>query len=95
MLRIVVKSTEVQSRSGNAKRSGKPYTMRTQHAWVDLGKAFPQEVRITLGDEQAPFPVGEYTLSPQCFLLNQWGELGVSLQHMTPRKADASLAKAG
>lgn len=82
MLKVIVKSTEVDTRKGNAKRTGKPYEMRTQHAWVDLGKAFPVEVRVTLGDDQAPFPPGEYTLTPQCFHTNQWNELAVTLQHM-------------
>lgn len=86
MIRIQVKDTAVSERRGNAKRTNKPYVMRTQSAWVDLGKAFPVEVRVTLGDDQAPFPVGDYTLATQCFHTNQWGELAVTLQHMQPIK---------
>lgn len=86
MLRIEVKSTEVQTKEGTSRR-GKAYSMRTQNAWAHLGKAYPEEIRITLGDGQEAFAPGFYTLSPKCFHVNQWGELGVSLQHMVPVSA--------
>lgn len=92
MLKIEVKSVEVQTKEGTSKR-GKPYSMRTQYAWAHLGKAYPEEVRITLGDDQAPFAPGFYTLSPKCFHLNQWGEVAVDLRQMVPI-AGAGAAKA-
>lgn len=82
MLKILVKDATVSTQSGTAKRTGKPYSMRSQSAWVEMGKPFPVEVKVTLGDDQLPFALGEYTLSSQCFRVNQYNELTLDLRHM-------------
>jgi hypothetical protein len=87
MLRISVKDGSVQTLRGNAKKTGKPYEMRKQICWVDLGKAFPVEVSVTLDSDQAPFPIGEYTLSKRCFFVSQFGDLKCDLRHMQPVSA--------
>lgn len=84
MLKIMVKETTVHTQKGVAKRTGKPYEMRSQTAYVDLGKAFPTEVKLTLGDDQQPFVLGDYTLTRECFTVNQYGELSLALRNMRP-----------
>jgi len=79
----VIEKTGTYQRGPNA---GRQYTIRKQTAWVDTGKAFPQEVMIELDREQAPFPPGDYVVTPQCFYVARFGELRVDLKHMQPAK---------
>jgi hypothetical protein len=76
-----VKEAAVTTKSGQGK-NGKPYTIREQNAWLHTGKAYPQEVRIRLGDDGAPFAPGEYELTDRCFWVDRWGSVNVDLAHM-------------
>ena len=95
MLRIEIKDPTAKTRSGTSGRTGKAYSMREQTAWVHMGKAYPVETRITLGDEQEAFAVGEYTLTPECFRLNRYGDLECDLRFMRSTSAAKPAAVGG
>lgn len=88
MIQISVKSTEVRNQSGNAKASGKPYSLNFQtvyaHTYDRDGKPnpYPEKVEIILEKDQAGsalfYPVGEYTLAPQSLYVDRSGDLKVS-----------------
>jgi hypothetical protein len=93
---IEVKTEQVMVKEGTARGSGRPYKIREQAAWVDTGKAYPAEVRVRLADDQAPFPVGVYTISPGCFWVDRYGGLQVDLAKMQPaQKPSAAPVGAG
>lgn len=88
MLQISVKSTEVRNQSGNAKASGKPYSLNFQTVYVHTFdrsgnlNPYPEKVEIILeknGEGAALFyPVGEYTLDPRSVYVTRSGDLAIS-----------------
>jgi hypothetical protein len=85
-IRIEVKSTEVVTRSGTAKRSGQPYSMSEQRGWLHGAKDYPTEVSFVLGREQLPFAPGWYTVGPECCVVDRYGNVALRLQFMKPEK---------
>jgi hypothetical protein len=81
---IEVKSDAVRSISGVAKRTGRPYNMREQTGWVDLGKPYPVEVRWVLADDKAPVPVGRYVLDETAVYVDRNGALQINIRDMKP-----------
>lgn len=96
MIQISVKSTEVRNQSGNAKASGKPYSLNFQtvyaHTYDRNGKPnpYPEKVEIILEKDPngAPmfWPLGEYTLAPESVYVDRSGNMAVSprLQKLVP-----------
>jgi hypothetical protein len=63
-MKIRVKSLQVFERKIVSPKNGKQYTFREQEALVSMG----DEVRVfvlSLGDDQAPYPEGEYEVLPE------------------------------
>lgn len=77
-----VKSEEVNEKRGTS-RAGKPYIIREQVAYMDIGKAYPVEVKINLND-LVPFKPGRYELTKECFYVMRFGEVGVDLAKARP-----------
>lgn len=96
MIQISVKSTEVRNQSGNAKASGKPYSLNFQtvyaHTYDRNGKPnpYPEKVEIILEKDSngAPmfWPLGEYTLAPESVYVDRSCNMAVSprLQKLVP-----------
>lgn len=77
MIRFEVKSSDVREKRGTSK-AGRPYLIREQSAYMDVGKAYPVEVKIGL-DDLAAFEPGTYEVGPQCFYVQRFGDVGVDL----------------
>ena len=88
MIKVSVTSTEVRNQSGNAKASGKPYSLNFQEVWVHTSdrkgnpNPYPEKVEIILEkNEQGAalfYPAGEYTLSPNSIYVDRNGSLAIS-----------------
>lgn len=79
MLKVEVKTTDTKVKSGNAKRSGKPYSFKEQAAWVYLpSKPFPVEIKVMLDEDQPAYPLGEYIISPESFYVGDFGRIECS-----------------
>jgi hypothetical protein len=82
-IKIEVKTTEVSTKSGTSAKTGKPYSIREQEAWAyttdrdGRPHPYPQRIRITLGDDQPPYPTGLHTLSPASFFVDRFGGLAL------------------
>ena len=76
MIKIEVQSTDIDSRSGTSARTGKPYTIRSQEMYLHTGKAYPELVKINLGDDQQAYPKGVYTLSADSFFQGKFQSIG-------------------
>lgn len=62
-MKIMIDSISVKTKSGTSQRTQKPYSIREQEAWLDTGKRFPAPIKLNLDNDQAPWPVGEYTVN--------------------------------
>jgi len=77
-MKIEVKSSEVKVKSGNAKRTGKPYTIREQEAYLHVpGAAYPERCVLNLEDDQEPYAPGIYETSNELYV-GDFGRLSVS-----------------
>lgn len=84
MIKIEINSAEVRVKSGTSARTGKPYSIREQDGWAHTcdrqGKPnqYPVRVSISLGDDQAPYAPGTYTLAPESLYTNRFNQLEIS-----------------
>ena len=91
-MKIEVKSAEVGVQSGTSKRTGKPYSIRKQVAWLHTeGEPYPQRFELQLGDEEKPYEPGLYETENELFVdARNFNRLGVSrsiqLVRVAPRK---------
>lgn len=60
--RIEIKSTEVDTFSGNAKATGKPFQMHKQTGWLHGDEAYPEKIELVLRDPLKPYPPGLYVI---------------------------------
>ena len=96
MIQVSVKSTEVRNQSGNAKASGKPYSLNFQTVYVHTydrngnPNPYPEKVEVILEkNEQGAalfYPVGEYTFAPSSIYVSRNGDLAISPK-LVPLKA--------
>ena len=103
MIQVSVTSTEVRNQSGNAKASGKAYSLNFQTVYVHTygrdGKKnpYPEKTEIILEkNEQGAalfYPVGEYTLNLDSIYVDRSGNLAVSprLTKLVPAAAAAKV----
>lgn len=101
MIKVTVTNPAVRNQSGNAKSTGKPYSLNFQevwlHTWAKDGtiNPFPEKVEIILDKDAsgAPlyYPVGEYVIDPSSiYVRNGDAHLGIRLR---PAKSAAPAAK--
>ncbi len=90
MLRCIVSKTTVREMKGTSAKSGRPYHMRFQEAYIfpvdEAGNAdlYPEKFELRLKDEQPAYAVGEYVLHPSSIQKDREGNLSV-----VPRLAPA------
>ena len=101
MIQVSVTSTEVRNQSGNAKATGKAYSLNFQTVYVHThardGKKnpYPEKTEIILEKNeqgQALFwPIGEYTLAPSSVYVDRSGNLAIAprLVSIKPKAAAA------
>jgi hypothetical protein len=73
-LAIEIKSASIDERTITTKE-GKKFEIREQSAWVDLGKAYPQEIDVALEPGAPAYSVGQYELDPACLYVDRFGKL--------------------
>ena len=97
MIKVSVTSTEVRKQSGNAKDTGKPYSLSFQDVWFHtydrrgVKNPYPEKVEIILEkNEQGAalfYPVGEYTLAPQSVYVDRSGRPAIATRLIPKEKA--------
>lgn len=98
MIRIEVKSSEVNSRNGT--KNGRDWSMRTQEAWAHTVERsgnvapYPQKMIITLERDQAAYPVGNYTLEPQSLYIGDFSSLRLGTPVLKKLEPKSNLAAA-
>lgn len=97
MIKVSVTSTEVRTQSGNAKATGKPYSLNFQQVWLHTfdrqgnPNPYPEKVEIILDKDKdgAPlyYPAGEYTLAPESIYVSRTGDATLSIKLKPIKKA--------
>lgn len=83
MLKIQVETMVVDAKNGTSAKTGKPYSIREQEAWMygfdREGKPHPhpQRIRLTLDDDQQPYPVGTYQLDPSSIYVDRFNQIAI------------------
>lgn len=84
MLKITVETMVIDQKSGVAAKTGKPYSIREQEAWMyGIGRdgkqqPHPQKIKLTLDDDQKdPYPLGTYTLDPASLYVDRFGQIAI------------------
>jgi hypothetical protein len=77
-MKIIIDDTKVNTKTGTTTK-GQPYTIRSQIAYVDLGKRYPAEIKIRLEGEQPPFQPGDYDIDlNESVYVSKYGSLAMS-----------------
>jgi hypothetical protein len=83
MIRIEIQSDTVEPFSGISQKTGKPFSMRNQFGYAFLTDAmgqplpYPTKIKISLGDLQPPYPVGNYTILPASLFVDKYDKLAI------------------
>lgn len=83
MLKIQVETTMVDAKNGTSAKTGKPYSIREQEAWMfgydREGKPHPhpQRIRLTLDDDQQPYQLGTYQLDPSSIYVDRFNQIAI------------------
>jgi hypothetical protein len=76
MLVIEIESTDLNVKSGTSARTGKPYQIREQTAYVHIPpNKYPQPVKITLDDDAQAYAPGKYQLADSSFFVGRFDDL--------------------
>lgn len=82
-VKIEVRSPAIDQKTVKGK-DGKEYVIREQSGWIDLGKAYPQEVRIPVEQGKDAYPAGHYAMDPSCLYVDRFGKLSLGRLRLIP-----------
>lgn len=97
MIKIEINDLAVETKNGISSKTGKPFSIREQTGWGffydQQGKPHPHpmRVRLTLDDQQAPYPVGIYMLAPESLYPDRFGQITIRAK-LKPAVAAAAKA---
>lgn len=83
MLKVSVETEVVDVRRGVSAKTGKPYEIREQEAWMfGFGRdgqpqKHPQKIKLTLDDDQKPYGLGGYILDPASIYVDRFGQVAI------------------
>lgn len=71
---IVIKSANSAVRTINRK-DGTKIQFNEQTCAIESGEEFPRPFKITLDDDQKPYPPGQYYVDPACYVVNKYDSI--------------------
>ena len=100
-LTVEVKSDAVETRQGTSSRNNRPYTIRSQNAYITVYDAqgnkapYPERISLNLDDNQQAYPVGTYLLdTDKCIYVGDFGRLMLGRPKLVPVKSSGLQAAA-
>lgn len=96
MLKVQVETTVFDLKQGTSAKTGKPYSIREQEAWMfgygrdGKPQPHPQKIKLTLDDDQQPYEVGTYQIDPASLYVDRFGQVAIRVR----LRAVAAAAKA-
>lgn len=83
----IFKNDEIVDVKRGTSKAGNEYVMYSQRGYINLGGQYPVSFKVRLEDEKH-YPSGKYTMSPESFNVNDFGELQAGrLTILVPAKA--------
>lgn len=77
-MKIEIKSAEVREKAGTSKRTGRPYSIREQSAYLHVaGEAYPVRCVLQVEDGAEPYAPGVYETADE-LRVGDFGRLAVS-----------------
>jgi hypothetical protein len=73
---IEIASQEISEKRGTSKQ-GRPFVIREQRGYVDLGRQYPVEIRVPLDDSSQPYSSGRYIIDRECLFVDRYGALSL------------------
>lgn len=86
MFKVQVETTVFDLKQGTSAKTGKPYSIREQEAWMyGFGRdgkqhPHPQKIKLTLDDDQQPYPVGTYQIDPASLYVDRFGQVAIRVR---------------
>lgn len=84
MLKVSVETEFVDTKSGTSAKTGKPYQIREQEAWMygfnrdGSPQKHPQKIKLTLDDDQERgYPIGQYTLDLASLYVDRFCQVAI------------------
>lgn len=78
MIRINVREDNISTKSGVSRKTGKPYSIAEQPAFVTLPNGETRRITLSHEDGDAPLPVGHYEPKPSAYWVGDFGALSIS-----------------
>lgn len=88
-LTIEVREAKIETKSGVSRKTGKPYTINEQPAFVSLPTGETRRVVLQHEDGDKALDVGRYVPSPSAYWVGDFGALSISTRakHWEPATA--------
>jgi len=86
MLKVQVETTVFDLKQGTSAKTGKPYSIREQEAWMfgygrdGKPQPHPQKIKLTLDDDQQPYEVGTYQIDPASLYVDRFGQVAIRVR---------------
>lgn len=84
-MKIEIANVTVRNQSGVSQKSGKPYSIDKQEAWLHLdGVPYPVKFEINLAKGAQPFQKGFYTPTDKSFGVDRFGSIMIGQLDLIP-----------
>lgn len=85
-IEIFKEDERIETRTSRAKEDKPARTFFEQTAYAHLGGKFPSLIKLSMDDDQSPYPAGLYTLHSSSYVINNFGALELKRfgQNITP-----------
>jgi hypothetical protein len=77
-LKIEVREAQINTKSGVSRKTGKPYQIDEQPAYVTLPNGEIRRVTLSHEAGDAPLPVGQYVPKASAYWVGDFGALSIS-----------------
>ena len=77
-LTIEVRDANIEGKHGTSRKTGKPYSIYEQPAYVTLPNGETRRVTLQHEEGDAPLPLGLYQPKPSAYWVGDFGALSIS-----------------
>lgn len=92
-MKIEIKDTKVNEKSGTSAKTNKPYTIREQAGYAHLpNSAYPVEISITLDKDAPAWSPGMYLVDDASFYADRFKRLTIGRLELRPIAATQAKA---
>lgn len=92
-LTIDVREAKIDPKHGTSRKTGRPYSMYEQAAFVTLPNGESRRVTFTHEEGDQPLPVGTYRPKPSAYWVGDFGALSISTRAKHWERVEAPAAR--